>query len=514
MTALEANDLDELADPTEHEAGALGRNVKKGLGWSVGGTLFSKLGGFALGIVLARLLAPEDFGLYAVALAATQIVMMIKDLGLEAATQHWRGPIDEMVPTASTISVAFSATVYLIFFFGAPAFAELAGNPDAAPVLRMLTAVILIYGFNAVPTGVLLRGFRQARLVTANFAGLAVNAAVAVGLAVAGAGAMSFAVGQVAGTLATGILVYIASGLHLRFGFDRGIAARLLTFGVPLAGGLALEAVLLNVDFVVIGRLLGATSLGYYLLAFNISSWALTSLTASIRYVAVAGFSRLSEMDVGTMNAGVQRSMKSLFMLVAPIGALTAALATPMVTALYGEEWSPAAEALRFLAILTVVRVLISLAHDLFMGLGSTRSMVLINGAWTIALIPVMVVAVHVGGINGAGAAHAVVALGVAAPLTIFALRRVGIRLGPIVPGLLRPTLASGLAVIAALAVDRSLHAPPIVRLAFAGVAGLVVYIATAIAPNDLRRFAHAVSARLRLRSRAVSAPNSAVHAQ
>ena len=77
-------------EPTDAAVGAIGRQAMRGLSWSLGGTALSKMGGLVLGLILARLLAPTEFGLYAVAIAATQFVMVIKDLGVIAATMHWR----------------------------------------------------------------------------------------------------------------------------------------------------------------------------------------------------------------------------------------------------------------------------------------------------------------------------------------------------------------------------------------------------------------------------------------
>ena len=446
--------------------------------------------------MLARLLTPSDFGLYAVALTATQLLMMVKDFGVEAAIQHWRGPLDAMMPTATTISVAFSVGVYLIFFFGAPAFAEFAGNPEAASILRVLTAVVLVYGFNAVPSGVLQRNFRQKRLVTAGFFGLLVNATVAISMAISGAGAMSFAAGQVAGTVMLGVIINASAGVRLRFGFDRGIAAHLLRFGAPLALGLALEAALMNVDFVVIGRLMDATYLGYYLLAFNIAGWAFASLKASITQVAIAGFSRLSEMDIATMNSGVQQSVLAVLTVVTPICALTASLAEPIVATVYGERWTPASAALAFLAILTVFRIFVSLAHDIFMGLGATRWTLIINAVWATALVPAMVFGVRLDGIRGAAIAHACVAIVVAAPLTQAALRSNDIKLTPILPRTLRLVAGSVVGGLVAVSVASWLDAS-FARLVAGGAAGLVAYLVVGIPRADLRRWLNVLQTRV-----------------
>src|SRR5205814_1965377 len=86
-----------------------------------------------------------------------------------------------------------------------------------------------------------LGSFAMGRLVLANSAGLVVNAVVAITLAATGAGAFSFAWGQVTGAAMTGLLVFLFGRVPFRYGFDRAIARKLLVFGVPLAASLGVE---------------------------------------------------------------------------------------------------------------------------------------------------------------------------------------------------------------------------------------------------------------------------------
>jgi PST family polysaccharide transporter len=203
-------------------------------------------------------------------------------------------------------------------------------------------------------------------------------------------------------------------------------------------------------------------------------------------------------MDTEALSTGAQRSFTLLFKVVLPIGVLTAALASHIVVVMYGSEWSPAASALRYLAVLTVVRVLISLALDVLMGTGATRSMLWINATWAIALIPALIVGVEWDGIRGAGLAHAVVGLGVATPLTVLALRRLGIRLSPILPALLRPTAAAGAAGLIVWAIARVIDTAPIVELLVAGVVGLATYAVTAVPFTDVREWSRQARDRIR----------------
>lgn len=468
---------------------SIGRQAARGLRWSFAGTFITKIGSFAMGLVLARLLTPEDFGVFAVALAAMTFVMHVNDVGLIAAVVQWRGKLEDMAPTAAALTLTFSIVVYGVFWFAAPLIASVAHAPDATGVIRLLTAVILVDGATAVRSAALMRTFRQDKLIVANLVGLVVNAAVAIGLAVAGAGPYSFAAGLVASFVVTGIMVFIGAKLPVRLGFDRAIAKQLMVFGLPLAASLGIEAVLLNADYIIIGHLVGENSLGYYLLAFNISTWALSIISSAVRYVSVAGFSRLSEVDAETLSAGVQRSMPILVTGLMPIAGLTAALALPIVTVLYGDKWTAAAAVLPYLMVLTVVRVLASFALDILMGAGATRSTLWVNLGWAVALVPSLIYGTAHWGILGAAVTHAIVGLLVAVPVVLIALHKVGVRLAPIAPALARPVIAGAVSGALAMVVAKAIGPNALLELLVGGLIGGVAYLALAIAPAQLRQW-------------------------
>jgi PST family polysaccharide transporter len=487
MTALQpgSEPVAEPADATQ----SVGRQAARGLRWSFAGTLVTKIGSFAMGLVLARLLTPDDFGVYAVALAAMTFVMHVNDVGLIAATVQWRGKLEEMAPTAAAIAMSFSVVVYAFFWFAAPKISAVAHTPEATGVIRLLTAVILIDGATAVRSAALMRTFRQDKLIVANLVGLVTNAAVAISLAAAGAGPYSFAVGMVVSFFVTGVMIFVGADLPARLGFDRAIARQLMVFGLPLAASLGIEAVLLNADYIIIGHLVGEIPLGYYLLAFNISTWALSVISSAVRYVSVAGFSRLSEVDSQTLSAGVQRSMPILVTGLMPIASLTAALALPIVTVLYGDKWTPAAVVLPYLMVLTVVRVIASFALDILMGAGATRSTFWVNLVWAIALVPALIYSTARGGIQGAAVAHAIVGVLVAVPIVLIALHRVGVRLAPIIPALARPLIGGVVSGALATVVAKAIGPNALLELLVGGLVGGVAYLAIAIAPSQLREW-------------------------
>lgn len=466
---------------------AIGHKAGRGLRWSLLGTLATKVGSFAMSLVMARLLVPEDFGLYAIALAATAFVMHVNDVGIIAATVQWRGKLEDMAATASTLALVFSVGWYAIFWMGAPYFAELAGSEQATPLVRLLTAVILIDGVTAVRVATLQRRFDHDKLMMAITAGFVVNASIAITLAARGAGAYSFVVGQLTGSVVTGVLVLIAARMPWRYRLDRAVAARLIRFGVPVAVALGIESILIYADSVVVGKTLGPVMLGFYLLAFNMSSWVPGLVATAVRYVSVPSFSRLAEQEADALSRGVQKSLPTLVAAVLPMAATMGVLAPELIVFLYGPDWAPAAAALRFLAIVMVARVFMSLTFDILTSMGATRTTAWLNLAWAVALVPALIVGTSVGGISGAAIAHAIVAVVVAVPLGTVALHRLGVHLRPVVPALARPFAGCAVASVAMWLLAELVSGGAVVVLAAAGGPGVLLYLVLVV-PRAQRR--------------------------
>jgi O-antigen/teichoic acid export membrane protein len=483
---------------TAVETESIGRKAGRGFRWGLLGNAATKVGSFATALTLARLLVPHDFGVYAVALAATQFVIHINDVGLIPATIQWRGRLEDMQATAATIAAGFSAVVYAAFWFAAPSFAQLSGVPEATPVIRVFTVTILIDGITAVRSAYLLRTFQQNRYVQANLAGVVANGVVAISMAAAGSGPMALAGGQIASSVTTGTLVFLWARVPLRVGIDLRIARKLLAYGIPLAAGLGVESILEQADKVIVGRATGATVLGFYLLALSVSSWAPGFIGSAIRFVALPGFARLSEKDSATLSRGVQRVVPLLVLCLVPIAVLIGVLAEPTVEFLYGAKWLPAAEPLRFLMILMVVRMLAAITMDILMSTELTRWTFFINAGWCAAVIPALWFGTHAAGATGAAIANATVGLLVAIPLCVLALHRAGVQLAPIAPKLVRPLLAGALAGAVALGLHLVLGPNAFVQLAVAGTAGLLVYLATAVPRDEMRGWIAALRSRRR----------------
>lgn len=459
---------------------SLGSKVRKGLGWSFANMVVGRAGIFLTGVIMARLLSPEDYGVFAVALVALTALLSVNDLGITLTLVRWQGDLDEIAPTAQTVSLVTSVLAYVVCYLGAPWFAALQGAPEATGVLRLLCLSVVIDGVTAVPSSVLTRHFRQGQRMLSDFATLAVGTGLQVWLALADYGAWSLAWGRLGGNAVGALLLVIMAQGRMAFGWDLAKARELMRFSMPLVGGSILTFAMLNLDKMVVGAMLDTAALGFYILAFNLSSWPVNVFSKAVRRVSLAGFSQLTD-DPPALRSAFNRSSGLLLAATLPVCVLLGVLALPAITFVYGDKWAPGADALRWLAVLGAVRVIGELAYDYLIAVGRSAATMWLQGLWTAALLPALAFGARVDGLNGVGLGHALVALLVVCPAIAWCLHRASHPPMGVLVHLLLPLAGGAVLAAVCLAVTWLVDGKFLV-LALSGVVGMAAY-ALVVAP-------------------------------
>ena len=423
--------------------------------------------------MLARLLGPHVFGTFAVAYVALLAMQTFNELGVSLAIVRWEGNPDSIVPTVTTISVIVSALIYVICFFSAPVYVSAMGAPAATNVVRVLAVAILIDGLANAPSGLLQRTFRQRQQVIAQQVGGWLGTGTTVGLAWLGLGAMSLALGQVAGALVCVILLVTFAPESLRFGFDPMRARSLLRFGVPLAGSNLVAFSVASADQIVVGHMLGPVTLGYYVLALNLANWPINVFSQPVASVVPAVLSRLQH-DRITMRRTFISVAGLLGAVALPSCLLIGGSAKPLINLIYGVKWMPAAEPLIWLALLGAMRILFLLAYDYLVVLAKSRFLLIVQVLWLLVLIPALTVGTHAAGLVGAALAEAAVAAFTVLPCYVNGLRKAGIQVRALSSCLWLP--AAGAAITWVMSTEAAKVAPTsFTALAFSGVTTVVV---------------------------------------
>jgi O-antigen/teichoic acid export membrane protein len=406
---------------TQRRQGASGA-----FGWSVLNTVLSRVGTLGIGIVLARVLGPESFGTFAVALVALMAVLSFNELGVSLAIVRWPGKPAKIVPTVNTISVVGSAVFCGAAVLAAPVFTSAVGDPEATDVVRILIISVFINGVVASPAALLQRNFREKTRMSIDQVNVWVGAAVSLALALAGVGAMALAVGRIAGGLVAAVMFLRASPIPYRFGLDRNYLMPLLRFGLPLAGTSIIFFALGYADQLTAGILLGTTGLGFYVLAFNLSSWPVSIVAQPLRRVAPAAFSALQH-DPSGLNGTLGAIYSVLLCAALPPMIFLAASSEPLINLIYGTAWLPAAAVLSWLVVAAFVKIICDLAYDFLVVLGRSGTVFMIQAGSLVVLIPALISGALLFGLAGLAAAQALVTGLVVLPCYLRQLHRNGV---------------------------------------------------------------------------------------
>jgi O-antigen/teichoic acid export membrane protein len=420
------------------------RRLGRVLRWILVNTASARSGTLVIVLILARTVAPAELGEFGVCILALLAVRSITGLGISKAIADWQSDLSEIVPTASTISVASSVVMYAGCYYVAPAYAAVMGTPAATHVIRILALNVLIGGLVAAPRGMLQRQAPGRRVLVDqvdNWLGVIAT----LGLFAHGYGLMSLAIGRTGGSIVAAALFAVLQPQAMRFGLSPRATPRLLRAALPAAASSLVIFAIMNSDQAVVGHLLGMRTLGFYLLALCCASWPVTVFSQPVRDMTPAAFARFR---VGPQVAGSAStsSVSLLACLTWPACMLIACAAGPLIQVIYGPAWATAAHLLIWLAPVAALRVFYELANDYLTAFASFNRALLFQLGWAAAQIPCLIAGYRADGVVGVAAAQ----------LAVAAVMLVAWYVAELAPGAARPglpTVRLGAPFIAAAAV-------------------------------------------------------------
>jgi lipopolysaccharide exporter len=465
-----------MTAPPAVEPAPLGRRVARGALWAGGSTMLMRFMNIAVMAVVARLVAPAELGIFALALTVHAVVATFAELGVGSAIARKDLDPDRIAGTVTTLAMITSGMLAAAMAMFAEPIAAAVGSAEAAGPLRVMAITVALIGPFAVPAAQLQRDFRQDRLFIATAVSFIPSTAVLLILASDGDGATAFAWSRVAGVVVTGILVIASVPKRYRPGFRRSELPGLVRFGFPLAAANLVSQVLLNVDYVFVGRQLPLREVGLYMLAFNIAAWPTGVMGSILNSVVLPAFSDVRR-DPARLSDALGRGARSVALIAFPIGALTLGLATPLLVTVYGSKWGDAASVLSVLTVHGVIFVVCLLFANIVIAMGRTGVLLGVQLAAIACLLPALAVGIELGGLVGVGIAHIVVICAITLPAYLVAIRRsTGVQLGVLVRAVVPPAGAAAAAAVVAFGVAALFRDPPVQLLA-GGLAGGSVYL-------------------------------------
>ena len=304
---------------------------------------------FAVSIVLARVLSPTDFGIFALTAVFIALSSVLVDGGFCSALVQ-RAEINRAEETAVFWYNGIAAVVLAGIIAGlAPVMARVFGHPVLEHLLYVSAIIVPINAMAAVPGSLMQRHLRFDTLAKSGLTASLLSGTLAVVLAMNGVGIWTFAWQALAHAVINVVLLWRLSGWRPQRDTSIGAARPLVRFGFFLSLSNLLEVAYQQGFALVIGKLYGARDLGYFNRGQNLQMLPANVLTLVITRVSLPVLSTKS--DPAELRRGVHLAQAVAMMGNLPLMGALVIMPDLIIDVLYGPKWLPAAPILRILAI-------------------------------------------------------------------------------------------------------------------------------------------------------------------
>ena len=340
-----------------------------GVMWSATQTWGVRVISFLVMIALARLVAPEAFGLVAYATVFMAFAQIFVDQGFSDAIVQFPQLSREHLDTAFWVGALIGGFLSIVSVFVSDAIASFFREPQLVPVIKWLAPIFFLSAMSSVQQAILRRDLAFKSLTIRSLAANLVSGVVAVIMAFKGYGVWSLVAKLLVSAFVNMVMLWQVSDWRPSFRLSIKRFKELFLFGINILGGNFVDFLSVHSDHFLVGYFLGSVALGYYTLAYNLLI-VTTDLLISVPN-AVA-FPLLSNLQGDS--AGVNRAFGQVILLQSmvafPIFLGIAALSSELIIQLYGIAWTASIPVLQLLMLIGIVRSAMYIYSSVFRAAG------------------------------------------------------------------------------------------------------------------------------------------------
>jgi lipopolysaccharide exporter len=327
---------------------------------------------FVRTIILARLLFPEDLGLFGLAAVSLGIIDVLFHSGFNSALIREKDNVEKYLHTAWTVQVIRNSILATVVFLTAPYFGNFFEHPEVIPFIRVMALTLLIDGFVNIGAVLFQKDLAYNKRFVYNLSFVITEIIVVIIAAYWLRSPWALVIGSLANRGSSVLFSYVLHPFRPHFEFDTTVIKHLFSYGKWVTGMSIVSFLITQGDYLVIGKMLGAEALGYYQPAFAL---ALIPVAEFGRVLGGALFPMFAKMDesIDTLREGFIRAVRLVFAFTVPITLGLYVLASDFVHVVYGERWLPMVPIISILVFYCLIRTYEAVASPFFMGIGKPR---------------------------------------------------------------------------------------------------------------------------------------------
>ena len=351
----------------------LRRDAVRGVGWSFIGSISSRIFQVITTFMLAKLLVPADFGVFALASIVINALAIVSDIGFAQVLIYLKGDIERSANKAFILSIATSTALAAILFFSVNSIGSIFGVPAICWPMRVMALSLIVSGSASVPSVILDRGLKFKKKTMSEVPGAFIYAVVSISLAAMGVGVWSLVVGWCSMVIVDVGITWAICSWRPKWEFHVEECKAIINYGKHLVVSIAVAFIFVQIDKAAIGKWLGVSALGAYSIAFTICNLPVTNLTAVINRVMYPAFSKLA--DITEVRDMYLQVLRPLSVIAFPCAAALMILAGPLLRVLYGSKWEQAIPLFPMLALYGLIRAIGTTTDSVFMATGNATLM-------------------------------------------------------------------------------------------------------------------------------------------
>lgn len=381
---------------TDVEAGGHGT---RGLGWPAIAVAIPILGQLAALMVLSRILEPSEIGLAALATTVTAFANVFLNSGLSAFVVHTSQITQTQLSAVFWINALMALTLAAAVATLATPIAAALGSPDLTPLL-LVSSFSLLVGLGAVHLGMLERAFRFQIVAVIDAIATVVGQGTAIILAVSGVGAVSIVIGAVLVQAFQSSAYWMATRWRPSPRLGWPAISEVLRYSLHVTAFNAINYWSRNLDNLIVGADGQTAILGQYTRSYQLMTLPVNLIGNTVGRMVLPA---ISELYRESLNAGSRWFDYALASAAAgvPIAAVIVTMPEVVFDTVLGPGWSQAADFAAILAVGIPPQLVMRTTGALFMGLGRTRSMLILGAINTVVTVISMIVGMALAGVIG-----------------------------------------------------------------------------------------------------------------
>jgi O-antigen/teichoic acid export membrane protein len=343
----------------------------RSLAWTSAARWGSQLVSWLSTFLVARLLVPEDYGLVGMATVFLGLVRLMSEFGLGTAVVTLRELDRRQIAQINGLAVVAGFAGLAVSWLLAVPIGSFYGEPRLPAVVMVMGTTFLISSLRSVPLALLQKQLLFRRIAMVDVIESAAVAVSAILLALAGMGYWTLVAGWLIGSVASTALLLFQAPHSFAWPRRRDLGPALGFSGHVLGSRVAWYAYS-NADFLIAGRLLGQSALGFYTLAWNLASVPVDKVVAIVLRITPAFFATLRD-DLAELRRYVLALTEGLALIAFPLAIGLVLVADDFVLVALGAKWAGTIAPLRLLALYASIRSLAPLLAQVLNALGESR---------------------------------------------------------------------------------------------------------------------------------------------